>query len=139
MTTTTRFHVGCLLLPLLAALGCSGSNRAAVAGKVTFDGQPLKEGRIMFVPDQANPGPTAGAQIVNGNYSVPAANGVFIGKNVVQINAVRKTGKMIQSPFGPGLIDEVAEFVPAKYNKKTEISCEIKPGNNHFDFDLTSR
>jgi hypothetical protein len=137
--TTTRFHTGCLLLPLLAALGCSGGNRAAVTGKVTVDGQPLEQGRIMFVPDQANPGPTAGAPIVNGNYTVPAANGVFIGKNTVQINAVRKTGQKIQSPFGPGLIDEVAEAIPTKYNTKSEISREIKPGTNRFDFDLTSK
>ena len=137
--TTTRFHTGCLLLPFLAALGCSGGNRAAVTGKVTVDGQPLEQGRIMFVPDQANPGPTAGGPIVNGSYTVPAANGVFIGKNTVQINAVRKTGKKIQSPFGPGLIDDVAEVIPQRYNTKSEISREIKPGKNQLDFDLTSK
>ena len=64
---------------------------------------------------------------------------MFIGKNTVQINAVRKTGKKIQSPFGPGLIDEVAEAIPKRYNTKSEISREVKPGNNQFDFDLTSK
>jgi hypothetical protein len=98
---SNRFLLGCLFLLFLAALGCSGSDRAAVAGKVTFDGRPLEQGRIMFVPDSANPGPTAGGPIVNGSYNVPAKNGVFIGKNTVQINAVRKTGKRIPSPMGP--------------------------------------
>jgi len=138
--TTTRFHTGLLLLPLLAALGCSGNNRASVTGKVTFDGKPLKEGRILFVPDQANPGPSAGAPIRDGTYSVAAANGVFIGKNKVQINAVRGTGSKIPSPFTPGeMIDEVAEMIPKRYNINTEFSREIKPGANQFDFDMTSK
>ena len=137
--TTTRFRIGLGLLLLLAVLGCAGSKRASVTGKVTFDGQPLEEGRITFVPDQSNPGPTAGAAVVKGTYTVPAANGVFVGKNTVQINAVRKTGKKIQSPFGPGLIDDVSEFVPKKYNLQSELSRDIKPGKNELDFDLTSK
>jgi hypothetical protein len=36
-------------------------------------------------------------------------------------------------------MDEVAEMIPRKYNIKSELSREIKAGDNQFDFDLKAK
>jgi hypothetical protein len=123
------------------AAGCSGGNRAAVRGKVTLDGQPIEQGRINFYPVEDNTGPSAGSAILNGSYDVPASNGAVVGKNRVEINGLKKTGRKVASAYRKGeLIDEVAESVPRKYyGEKSELTREIKRGVNQFDFDLKTQ
>jgi hypothetical protein len=133
------FAVALLGLAVAGPAGCGGSNRAAVRGKVTLDGQPLEMGRINFFPDGENKGPAAGAVILNGSYSVPARNGVVVGKNRVEIHGTRKTGKKIISAMSGQPIDEVGNPVPAKYNTKSELIRDVKPGSEEIDFDLKSQ
>jgi hypothetical protein len=132
--------LGFLLPALVAGVGCSGdSNRAAVSGKVTLDGLPVEQGRITFIPSEGNQGATAGAVILNGAYHVPASNGVVIGTNRVEIHATRKTSKQFPSAYTGKPLDERAEVVPARYNEKSELVRDIRPGKNVLDFDLESK
>src|SRR5207244_8143771 len=63
------------VLPLLA--GCdSSSKKVAVSGTVTYDGQPVEYGTIVFANSG---GPTSGGEIKDGKYSV---KDVTPGKNV---------------------------------------------------------
>lgn len=51
---------------LLFAAGCGGG-RANVEGQVTFDGQPVEQGTIVFEPVDGK-GAAAGGTIQNGKY-----------------------------------------------------------------------
>jgi len=124
---------------LLVLGGCeaSGLRRAAVSGTVRVDGQPLAEGSINFFPTEGTEGPTAGAPIVQGKYQIPRANGVTVGKNLVQIQANRKTGRKVPNPMAPGtLTDEIVELLPPEYNTQSTLVRTIEPGSNVLDFDL---
>src|SRR5262245_49265328 len=63
---------GSVLTACLLAVGCgtSGSGTAHLSGKVTFNGQPLPAGRVVFLPDTAkgNSGPGGFAEIRDGAY-----------------------------------------------------------------------
>lgn len=140
----------CSAIPVLLCLicvvsGCAGSNRGAIRGKVTVNGTPLKEGQISFVPADRGIGPTAGATIADGSYTIDAAQGPFAGEHRVQINAFRKTGKKIWDGMGDekaptsqkNFVEEVEDFIPRKYNAVSELRITIKSGEvNVCDVEL---
>ena len=102
---------GCVCLALFTA-GCGRSavKTARLAGSVTLDGQPLKEGRLQFMPmDQDAAGP-ATAEIAGGRYQ--AAN-VPLGNVKAYITATRETGKMNTEYSQP--FPERENIIPAKY------------------------
>jgi len=123
-------------------LGCGsegGGDRAAVEGKVTFDGTPVEDGAINFAPAAGTKGPSTGGQIKGGRYSLPAAAGPFVGRHRVEIHAPRPTGKKIANPYKQGeTVDELKDAVPARYNTASTLRGEVKPGRNTIDFELTT-
>lgn len=132
----------CLVVLLV---GCGGSNRGAVKGKVTIGGQPLQNGQISFVPLDPKIGPTAGAVIATGEYQIDADRGPLAGEYQVQIHAMRKTGKKIWDGMGDenappskkNYVEEVEELIPPKYNTASQLRAKIKPGQvNAYDFDV---
>lgn len=133
----------CALL-VMSASGCfdsSAPTRVGVYGTVKLDGTPVPEGTISFIPEQATNGPTAGGQIVQGAYKITSL-GPAIGKYRVEIKSMRKTGKKIEAgtPAPPGtMIDEIEQYIPAKYNTNSELVFEFERGDNEVDFDLTSK
>ncbi len=73
--------------------GCGGSDdgppRADVSGTVTFKGQPVPVGKIIFEPDtsKGNSGPQAFADIKDGKYSTAeSGKGTVGGPHVIRIN-----------------------------------------------------
>lgn len=137
-----RWSFGALLfaagLPSLVGCGHDPNARQGVKGTVTFQGAPLDQGRIQFVP--ATTGPTeAGATIENGLYTVPPDPGLVPGSYKVSIFSYDKTGAKVQStdlPGDPGAT-QFRERIPAKYNTATELTAEIKAdGKNVADFKL---
>jgi hypothetical protein len=130
------------LASLAAILGCGdsdASSRAAVQGSVTLDGQPIAEGSITFFPTGTTAGPSAGGTIENGRYSIPRANGVVVGQNRVEITGNRKTGTKTRDPSNPKReIDQSEQFVPEKFNRKSELVKTVGQGANSIDFELRS-
>ena len=126
---------GCLLL----LAGCRDGQRQASEGTVTLDGQPLSEGTITFLPQSGTAGPTAGGTITMGRFSVPAEKGTFSGAFRVEITAQRKTGRRINSDTAAGMVDQREQFLPARYNRESQLTAEVKPGPNQFEFKLTSK
>ena len=133
-----------VLLPavLLFLCGCSGSkaDRGAIHGAVTLNGKPLEQGSILFMPMEGTRGTVAGAEIKDGRYQLSATTGPAVGWSRVEIRAMRKTGRMVPKAFGrPGeMVPEKAEAVSPKFNSKTELKVEIKPGDNTADFKVSS-
>ena len=127
-----------LILALLGLAGCSG--QPSVQGTVTFDGTPVDDGAISFVPTGGGTGGagTVGAPIVDGKYTV-AGKGVAPGSYRVEIIWRKKTGRKVPTPGDPGnMIDQVVQAIPPQYNTNSTLTRDIKPGTNTLDFDLKS-
>ena len=80
-----------VLVPALAlAGGCGGIKRAPVRGKVTYEGKPIEDGEIRFIPQRMDIGPVSGSSIKNGSYECSGPKGgVMPGKCKVEITAFR--------------------------------------------------
>jgi hypothetical protein len=124
-------------------LGCSASGppRAAVSGTVKLNGQPVEEGSIQFIPVEGTTGPGVGGIIKNGQYQIPQAKGVMVGKNRVELRAIKKTGKKVQDPTKPQgiLTDERGQAFPPEYNDDSTLVRDIKAEDNIVNFDIEAK
>lgn len=133
-----------LILCCLSAAGCrrSGPERAIVTGAVTYQGKPLPEGQIRFVPAPGTHAPTAGAFVIDGRYTADGKGGVPVGTHKVMIEAYRLVGPTQPTDL-PGQAPETApgrqQILPSKYNAKTELEITIEPGARRItrNFELT--
>jgi hypothetical protein len=134
---TTRLLLCAVLVSAL--LGCARGTRMAVEGTVTLDGRPLEKGSIQFSPLPGSTGPTAGANIVGGKFTILPVGGPFAGKFRVQITAVGLTGRKVLDPRSNSMIDEYTQCLPARYNSQSQLQAEVAAnGSNHFDFAIVS-
>lgn len=120
----------------LAAAGCApaGPTYYDVAGTVTFDGEPIPEGSIVFLPADDPALPPVGGNIVEGKYAIKAYSGSFH----VKIFASRENPeKTIETPGGEDIVIR-DQYLPERYNEKTELTADVAPVNpNAIDFELT--
>ena len=131
-----------LLVSLLAA-GCGGSGPALapVEGRVTLDGKPLPGARVEFDPDtelvaygKSSSSTSYGTTDSGGRYQLKYTgeqDGAMVGKHLVRIS----TRNMTVDAEGKEVL--VPEQLPTKYNVKSELTAEVKPGSNKIDFPLT--
>jgi hypothetical protein len=133
---------------LLAGCGSTDgrSHVAPVKGKVTFKGEPLRTGSIIFVPDAG--GKTAVADISReGEYvlgSYDATDGAIPGKHRIMIIA-------LTAPGGTGLPEDTqrlkggaqspVNILPEKFSddKKSMLVAEVKDGDNTIDIVLNEK
>ena len=126
----------CLLLPMVIACGTSGPSRYQVSGKVTYKGQPVPAGRILFQPDESrgNHGPPAGATISEGRYETSPQMSPIGGPHIVTISG--NAAKPIEHadseapdniPFGRSL------FLPYKSN------ADLPKEPTTLDFEVPAR
>ena len=136
-----RLPLALVALFCCAALGCarSGPRRFAVGGQVTLDGAPLPEGEILFRPGASTSGPTAAGLIEEGRYSIDEAHGPVSGSYAVVITASRKTGRKVQSEMrGTATTDQYEQYLPARYNDRTELSAQVDDDRDDLNFQLTT-
>ncbi len=79
-------------------------------------------------------GVSTGRTDSSGNYYLMfsrSKKGARIGPSRVEITTFDLDGTQ-------GGVKRIPEKVPAKYNSKSELTAEVKPGSNTFDFDLKS-
>lgn len=133
-----------LALCCLPAAGCrrDGPERAVVTGRVTYQGKPLAEGQIRFVPARGSEIPTAGAFVFDGRYTADGKGGVPVGTHKVMIEAYRIVGRAQPNEQIEQSLETAParhQFLPPKYNAKTELEINIEPGAGRItrDFDLT--
>lgn len=133
------------LLLVLAAGGCGGDDRletAPVTGTVTYNGDPLQIGSLLFVP--VGGGPSAQANIEpDGSYTMGTydlTDGAIPGEHKVMITA-------ITSPGGSGLPEDQIDgdgapvsVIPEMFGdlEKSGLVVKVKSGSNNVDFVLTS-
>jgi hypothetical protein len=123
--------------------GCGSNNpqgRKPIIGTVKLNGAPLANGSIEFSPLIAG-GVQSGALIESGTYSIPAAQGLPIGKYQVAISDSPAApplppGHMPGDPLPPAPPPQV----PAEWNRKSKHEIEVKQqGPNKFDFDIVTK
>lgn len=127
----------CVALLCVAFLGCGGSNDGLqlydVEGAVTFDGQPIENGKILFRKLDGDERGFA-ANIINGRYKLQS----LPGEARVEIRASRIIpGKFDMSNGEPEPVGEM--YIPKHYNRDSELTANVSSeGENEFGFDLTS-
>ena len=124
------------LLAVSILVGCSGGSSldtVPVTGTVTWEGDPLEEGRITFRSLEGDRRSFSG-KIKDGDYSVET----FTGPMRVSIRASR----IVPGEFDESNPDEkvpVGEmYIPPRYNSQSELTSNIERGENTVDFDLVS-
>ena len=128
----------------IVTVGCSKDSRLSVSGNVVFDGIPIKEGSIAFMPVGQEGGSGGSGLITDGKYDVLVSQ----GKMMVQIYAERDpTPQEIQererNPMGsssmmPGSAPLKVQFIPEKYNTVSTLRADIQKTEKNLDFTLTS-
>ena len=127
---------------LVSAGGCGrpGLEKVIVSGDVRFDGQPVANGEILFYPTAGTSGPVSGASIRDGHYTADGKRGVPVGKHEVRIQgfAVDDAAKQVLAQNPDAAVGR-RQFIPAKYNAKSELTLEVPPGSGSLEanFDLS--
>ncbi|MEQ1830635.1 MAG: carboxypeptidase-like regulatory domain-containing protein [Pirellula sp.] len=127
----SRTLAPCMMMASLFFLlsGC-GSDLSTVKGKVTLDGTPVENAFVEFVP-KGKGTPSYGRTDKDGNYYLAYSlekNGAAPGEYAVRISTadVGDVGRA-----------SIPERVPDRYNRKTELSAEVKANQSSvFNFDL---
>lgn len=128
-----QFAAACVLLSVLA-IGCGGGEDGPsmypVSGTVTFDGNPVEDGRVLFRELEGDRRAFS-APIENGEYELMAEP----GRMTVEITASRLIpGKFDTSNGTPEPMGEM--YIPAQYNRETTLEAEVKSSDNDIPFDL---
>ena len=126
---------------LVGLAGCGGGDgpeRVVVTGKVTFQGQPLANGEIRFVPTKGTEAPVSGASIAEGAYRADGLGGVPVGTHKVVIQGFRAADTPVHDPI-EGDYYPREQYLPTKYNDQTELEITVQPGSGTVtkDYELT--
>ncbi|GAG42912.1 unnamed protein product [marine sediment metagenome] len=114
---------------IFVGCGDSGPKRYPVTGEVTWEGQPLPDGDILFTPVDGGV-PDAG-KVIDGKFEMQAVAGP---KNV-SIFATRETGE-VDATMG---VAPRESYLPVRYNDATKLTADVDPAaENQFVFPLTS-
>jgi hypothetical protein len=116
---------------------CShGPPTGTVRGKVTFKGQPVKEGRVTLLnPAQ---GGTYEALIgAEGAYAI--AGGVAVGDYIVEISPLMELKDTDPGKTPPAPVEKKAPDIPKKYRQQgtSTLKAAVKQGPNEVNFEMT--
>ena len=145
----TKYHTSLISLffsLIVSLIGCGKSGHpgmVTVHGSVSHLGQPLEKGSIRFVPIEGTKGPTSGADIVDGTYTVVNRGGVPFGTHRVEIRAQRvdenaaPVGEFVPG-YEPGE-KPLMQYLPVQYNQQSQLRCVVPEDakDHEANFDLT--
>lgn len=122
-----------------------------VVGTVTFEGKPISEGSIIFEVRGARP---ATGKIEDGKImqvtTFEPNDGVAVGEAAVAVyatsgetaSAIAASPDVNQMKLAKGYMGTgQTSLIPQRYNNPatSQLTCEIQPGENHLEFDLTKK
>jgi len=131
-----------LLAIALACTGCENTLPATVSGTVTIDGEEVTgnvAGDVMFHPDGGGAMAMAPLQS-DGTFAITTGStkGLEPGLYNVTVTVVET------EPEPPGGYQNAPAQKPLSASKysdrdKSELTADVKPGENEFNFDVTSK
>ena len=144
MYLVTTWHFRSLLLALmvssLALSGCSSDDeiRGRIGGKVTFQGEPVPEGQVLFLCDDT--GINMSARIKRdgtGAYEVVRAKGVGLPLGDYQVR-VCPPNKIFSGPKSVKEFNKKYKNIPEKYRmfKTSGLTVTIINGDNPYDIAM---
>ena len=128
-----------LALMLVAMVGCgsAGEPRGYVSGKVTYSGEPVSEGVVVFSSATGNFA-AQGTLQNNGSYSVRSSDGGLpVGEyQVVVLPPTVQTPDTPDSPGGEAFLE--VDNIPSRYRSASQsgLSLKVEAGNNTFDIAM---
>jgi len=133
-----RLLIAAFLVGLGTFAGCSRGGRplGRVSGFVTYEGNAVPNGTIVFMPVESGP-PAYGNLGPDGHYTLStfsSEDGAVVGKHLVMITAFEKL-----TPEEANNIKRMPKMlIPAKYNdaKKSKLTAEVSAGDNEISFPL---
>lgn len=128
-------------LVFVSIAGCGEPSPVGVSGEVTFDGQPLPDGIVVFEPTPGSDAQRRDASIVDGRFTLPDEEGMLPGQEFrVAIKAFRKTGRKYPNADMGASYDETEQYLPERFNTSSTLRITISPDakENHFAFNLLS-
>ncbi|MFH1922280.1 MAG: hypothetical protein ABIP48_20650 [Planctomycetota bacterium] len=133
-------ELGCLVAAsAIAVIGCSGSglpDTVPITGLVTYNGEPVAEAQVSFIPAQGRP--ASGGTGADGRFKLTTFqldDGAVLGEHTVTIAKTAPTPGQEDDPYA-----EQISLIPEKYGKlqdsplKATVSAD---GPSEFKFDLT--
>lgn len=124
--------------------GCGGGlDKVVVDGDVSYQGEPVVNGEILFYPSGATQGPVSGASIKDGHYEAVGKGGVPVGTHRVEIRGFRAAG-LSKSQAAAATHAEMEggireQYLPKKFNEETTLEATV-PGETSrttINFTLT--
>jgi hypothetical protein len=129
----------CMCIVAAGISGCadSGPKRYAVSGVVKWQGKPLDQGAITFLAEDPATGSGGGAMIKDGQYSIPAKQGLLPGRYKVMVTSADPKNKAPDPDSPPGYLPVPKDRLLPKYNTQTTLTADVKPqGQNTFNFEV---
>jgi hypothetical protein len=117
--------------------GCGGDpgpERIIVSGTITYNGKPIPEGEIRFVPTATSAVPLTIARVVDGRYRADHLGGVPVGTHKIEIQAFHSAaGKAVA--LGPA----PQNYLPKRFNTESQRQIMIDSGAREVtqNLDLT--
>jgi hypothetical protein len=111
-----------------------------VRGTVTMDGRPLAGVDVVFAPDTGRP--SVATTDASGRYElwyINTTKGAKVGPHTVFIRPAEPTDAEAPAAASGGAPVAARPVVPAKYNARSTLAAEVKPGSNTIDFALESK
>jgi hypothetical protein len=126
------------LSSLLLAAGCGEGNpdgRVGVSGRISFQGKPLSNGRIVFAPAKGTPGLAAGGKVEAGRFQIDADDGPTAGEYqvTVTIGVLRKDPKIGSDP------DDKSQLIPPVEQTFEVTHIIVSDRDNILDLELPPR
>jgi len=143
-----NFALCLVALAMLAVLpACSKAIKTeGVTGVITYNGEPLADATVKFIPTDATGSQSYGKTNEKGEYKLQtllgaADAGTTPGEYKVTVDCITtvETGNMIEEN-GEEKPETVAEsLIPAKYNnaETSGLTATVAPGDNTINFDLS--
>jgi len=133
---------------ILGLEGCqkqSPSDGVTVDGKVLLDGKPVERGTISLVPQPGLAGPSGGAPIQDGTFTIPAIQKLMPGDYRVEVTVIPKRPENA----GPAPTTTMATDVSVRQDKwgmanpprtfrDPAETTVLKSGKNEIEIDLKS-
>jgi hypothetical protein len=134
----------CLVAVCVLNAGCGKKGEhptAKVQGKVTLNGDPLKFGSLLFVPEGNFPSAEGNIR-PDGTYDLgtyDTADGAVIAKHKVMITARIAAGAALPEEAVKGAAGTVSA-IPERYGdlEKSGLVADVKAGTNTINFELVS-
>lgn len=129
-------------------MGCSrpaAEKPATVQGEVTLDGKPVVAGLISFFPTQELGGPSGGAEIKDGKFSIETKTGLVAGDYRVEVTVIPRnsagqkpeTSAETVRPVNETPGSQSAEEVIREFKNPAQ-TATLTTGANSYQLELRS-